>query len=314
MKAKLSLFVKTREFYLICFIVITSTILSIFSSNFFTLSNISNIFLQISGISIAAVGMTIVIITGGIDVSVGSILAFTCAIVGKLAVAGVNPVIASFVGICVGMILGMINGLFISNISIAPIIVTLGTMNLIRAIMFQVLDGKWIYSIPRGFRFIGTAKFFKFPISMWLAIILAIIFSLFLKHRRTGRHFYAIGGNKENAILCGIKVKKVEIIAYLISGFTAALAGLTYLGRTGLVQTNTGTGFELDVIAATVLGGTSVAGGKGTIIGSILGAFMVGLLKNGLILLNMPALVNGIVIGGLIIIAVAFDLNSRREG
>jgi len=214
----------------------------------------------------------------------------------------------------VGLGIGLVNGTIIAWGGIPPIIATLGMMNLIRALMFQILGGKWISGIPPSVRTIGLGKWLGIPIPMWIAAFLIAIFSYFLSYRPLGRHVYAVGNNPEAARVSGVNLKSTVVFVYALTGALAGFAGLINAARTGIVQTNTGMGFELDVIAAVVLGGTSALGGRGTIIGSLLGAFLVGIIKNGMVLLNVPALSEGLVIGVLIIISVLADIiRARRE-
>ncbi|HHV62045.1 MAG TPA: ABC transporter permease [Firmicutes bacterium] len=302
----------SREFIVFISLIILGAVLTSFSPQFLSLENISNLLLQISGITIVAVGMTMVIITGGFDVSVGSTLGLVAVIIGKAALAGVHPGFIPVIALASGSCLGAINGNLIAFGRIPPIIATLGTMNILRASIFQMLGGRWISKVPAGIRWFGISRFLGIPVPMWFAIIIALIFAYFLSRRPSGRYVYALGGNPEAANLAGINLRRVQITVYSITGALAGLAALIYVGRTGIVQTNTGVGFELDVIAAVVLGGTSTLGGKGSIVGSVAGALLVGVIKNGLILLNVPALWEGMIIGGLILMAVTVDTVRQR--
>ncbi|MGC8981966.1 MAG: ABC transporter permease, partial [Minisyncoccia bacterium] len=213
-----------------------------------------------------------------------------------------------------GGFIGLINGIIIGYGEIPPIITTLGMMNIIRALIFQVLGGRWITEIPENLRIIGIGRFLEIPISIWIAIGLIIFFSYFLRSRPLGRYIYAVGNNEEAARVSGINSRVIRLLVYAIGGILAGFSGVLYATRTGIVQTNTGMGFELDVIAAVVLGGTSIRGGKGTIVGSLLGAILVGIIKNGMVLLNVPALTEGLIIGLLIIGSVIIDLIKTQGG
>jgi len=305
--------VKRREFSVLILIGVLVVVFSIFTERFLSINNISNLLLQTAGIVTASIGMTMVIITAGIDVSVGSTMGMACAVSGLALTAGLPALLVFIVAIAVGLIIGLFNGALIAYGEIPPIIVTLGTMNLVRALMYQVLGGRWISGIPPTIRFIGLGKMLGIPISTWIAGFLIIAFTYFLNMRPLGRYIYAVGNNQEAARISGINLKTTLVFVYALTGALVGFAGLIYVARTGIVQTNTGMGFELDVIAAVVLGGTSILGGRGTVVGSLLGALLVGIIKNGMILLNVPALSEGLVIGVLIIVSVLLDLlRSKR--
>ncbi len=314
MTTNLPTILKRREFTVLGLIVILMVIFSFSTERFMSVSNLSNLMLQLAGVAISAIGMTIVIITGGIDVSVGSVLGMASVVAGKLLMAGSPVIVVILAAIATGFGIGLLNGTIISYGNVPPIIVTLGMMSMMRALMYQVLGGRWVSGIPPAIRVIGLGKWLGIPISMWIAAILIILFSYFLSSRSTGRAIYAIGNNPEAARVSGVSLSRTILIVYSLTGLLVGFAGLIYVARTGIVQTNTGSGFELEAIAAVMLGGTSVFGGKGTVIGSLLGATLVGIIKNGMVLMNVPALSEGLVIGVLILISVMIDLiRSRGE-
>ncbi|HHT09483.1 MAG TPA: ABC transporter permease [Atribacter sp.] len=314
MTANLQIVIKRREFTVLGLIVVLMVIFSLSTEKFMSVSNLSNLLLQLSGVAISAIGMTMVIITGGIDVSVGSILGMASVVAGKLLMAGSSFVVVVLSAIITGFGIGILNGIIISYGNVPPIIVTLGMMSMMRALMYQVLGGRWVSGIPPDIRIIGLGKWLGIPLSMWITAVLIILFSYFLSSRPTGRAIYAIGNNPEAARVSGVNLARTILIVYSLTGLLVGFAGLIYVARTGIVQTNTGSGFELEVIAAVMLGGTSVFGGKGTVIGSLLGAVLVGIIKNGMVLMNVPALSEGLVIGILILISVMIDLvRSRGE-
>jgi ribose transport system permease protein len=314
MTANLQIVIKRREFTVLGLIVVLMVIFSLSTEKFMSVSNLSNLLLQLAGVAISAIGMTMVIITGGIDVSVGSILGMASVVAGKLLMAGSSFVVVVLSAIITGFGIGILNGIIISYGNVPPIIVTLGMMSMMRALMYQVLGGRWVSGIPPDIRIIGLGKWLGIPLSMWITAVLIILFSYFLSSRPTGRAIYAIGNNPEAARVSGVNLARTILIVYSLTGLLVGFAGLIYVARTGIVQTNTGSGFELEVIAAVMLGGTSVFGGKGTVIGSLLGAVLVGIIKNGMVLMNVPALSEGLVIGILILISVMIDLvRSRGE-
>ncbi len=303
-----------REFTVLILIFFLSIIFSLTTAKFLSIDNLTNILFSLSPVIISAIGMTMIIITGGIDVSVGSILGMSAVISGFLLTLNTSLVFVILSALGTGGFIGLINGIIIGYGEIPPIITTLGMMNIIRALIFQVLGGRWITGIPENLRVIGIGKFLEIPISIWIAIGLIIFFSYFLRSRPLGRYIYAVGNNEEAARVSGINSRVIRLLVYSIGGILAGFSGVLYATRTGIVQTNTGMGFELDVIAAVVLGGTSIRGGKGTIVGSLLGAILVGVIKNGMVLLNVPALTEGLIIGLLIIGSVIIDLIKVRGG
>ncbi|GAK59279.1 inner-membrane translocator [Candidatus Vecturithrix granuli] len=316
MKLTKTLFERT-EFTVLTFIFLIGLFLSLATNTFLTFNNLMNILLDISGIAIASIGITMVIITGGIDVSTGAILGVTAFFVGKLVETGANPVITVFVAIVVGALLGSINGALVSYGNIPPIITTLGTMNIYRAATFTLLQGKWINLLqaPQTITPIGLGRVSGIPVPFLIALVLITIASYFLYKRATGRYIYAIGGGLEAARLAGININSVRVFIYGLTGVVVAMSSVIYVARTKIVQANTGSGFELDVIAATVLGGTSILGGKGSVVGSLLGALLVGMIKNGLTLMSrhISGFMEGMVVGTLIIVMVLIDIYRKKR-
>ncbi|MDY0094143.1 MAG: ABC transporter permease [Candidatus Vecturithrix sp.] len=316
MKLTKTLFERT-EFTVLLFIFLIGLFLSLVTNTFLTFNNIMNILLDISGIAIASIGVTMVIITGGIDVSTGAVLGVTAFFVGKLVETGANPGITVVVALVVGALLGSINGVLVSYGNIPPIITTLGTMNIYRAATFTLLQGKWINLLqaPQTITPIGLGRVSGIPVPFLLALGLIAIASYFLYKRATGRYIYAIGGGLEAARLAGININTVRVFIYGLTGVAVAMSSVIYVARTKIVQANTGSGFEMDVIAATVLGGTSILGGKGSVIGSLLGALLVGIIKNGLTLLSrhISGFMEGMVVGTLIIVMVLIDIYRKKR-
>jgi len=303
---------RKREFTVFGLIVVLAVVFSLTTERFLSMSNLTNLLLQLAGTAICAIGMTMIIITGGIDVSVGSMLGMSSVVAGKLLMGNAPVLLVVLAAMGVGLLMGLTNGSLIAYGKVPPIIVTLGMLNIIRSLLFQLLGGRWISGVPPAIRVIGLGKWLGIPISMWIAVLLILFFSYFLNSRPLGRAIYALGNNPEAARVSGVNLARTTLFVYALTGVLVGFAGLIYVARTGIVQTNTGTGFELEVIAAVVLGGTSILGGKGTVIGSLLGAFLVGIIKNGMILLNVPALSEGLVIGALILISVVIDVIRAR--
>jgi ribose/xylose/arabinose/galactoside ABC-type transport system permease subunit len=233
-------------------------------------------------------------------------------VAGKLLMMHASAPVIVVGALAAGFAVGILNGAIISYGNIPPIIVTLGTMNIIRALLFGVLGGRWVSGVPRTITPLGLGRFLTLPIPFWISLVLIALFSLFLASRSQGRAVYAMGNNADAARVSGVNLNRTNLFVYALTGTLAGIAGLIYVARTGIVQTNSGTGFELEVIAAVVLGGTSIMGGKGTLVGSLLGAALLGLIQNGMVLLNIPALSEGLVTGGLIITAVLIDIVRAR--
>jgi ribose/xylose/arabinose/galactoside ABC-type transport system permease subunit len=308
MRTTLKKVLQSREMTVLGLIIVLGFVFSITTEKFMSMDNIANVLLVLAGIAIASIGMTMVIITGGIDVSVGSILGMASVVAGKLLQMKIHNSIVVLAALGVGCVIGLLNGLIISFGNVPPIIVTLGMMSMMRALLFGVLGGRWIAGVPASIRVIGLGKFLELPIPIWIAVGLIALLSVFLLARPQGRAVYAVGNNVEAARVSGVNLHAVNLFVYVMTGLFVGLSGLIYVARTAMVQTNSGVGFELDVIAAVVLGGTSILGGKGTIIGSFLGAALIGVIKNGMVLMNVPALSEGLVIGILILVSVVIDI------
>ncbi len=299
---------RSREASVVFFIVALAVVLQSATGRFLTAANLGNVLLSSAGTAIAALGMTLVILTAGIDVSVGSNLAVVTVVVGYAAAAGWGLLPLILLGLVSGLLLGLVNGTLIAWTGMLPIIATLGTLNIYRALTFQLLGGKWISDLPPIMRPLGLGTVLEIPIAALIAFALTAAFWALTSRRALGRHIYAIGGNAEAARLAGINVNRVTFFVYGMTGMLVGMAALIYVGQTGIIQSNSGVGFELQVIAAVVLGGTSIMGGRGSVLGSLLGALLVGQIKNGLILMNISGLAEGMVSGVLILLAVGADI------
>lgn len=295
-------------------LLIFSAIISLLSPRFLTSSNLLNVFRQTSINAIIAAGMTFVILTAGIDLSVGSILGFTGAIGASLLMGGMNVYLAMLIAITVGAFAGMVNGIIITKGKVQPFIATLATMIFLRGATLVFTNGKPVAvsasQVSGVFRWIGTGKLLGIPIPIVLMIIVFIICYYVLNHTQFGRHIYAVGGNEEASLLSGVNTHKVKIWAYTISGILAAVAGIIVTSRLSSAQPTAGDGYELDAIAAVVLGGTSLIGGQGTIVGTIIGALIIGILNNALNLMDVQSYYQSIAKAVVILIAVLLD---RKE-
>ena len=280
---------------------------------FLSSDNLISVIRQFSFIAIMAIGQSLVIMTGGIDLSVGSIFAFS-SVIGCIVMVrtGQGIVAGLIIGLAVGAAFGVLNGLFITRLRLPPFISTLGTMSIARGLAFGVTGGFPVSKLPESFKFIGQGYVGSVPAPVIILIILTIIFGVFLHKAIIGRRIYAIGGNEEAARLSGIRVERIKILVYTICGAMAALSGLMTAGRLGVAQSTAGNGYEMDAIAAVIIGGASLSGGVGNIAGPVLGAAIMQVLRNGLVLTGVSAYWQQAVLGAVIIIAVAFD--KLRQG
>lgn len=293
--------------------VILFVVLSIMSPEFLTFDNLRNVALQTTVNALMAVGMTFVILTSGIDLSVGSALALTAAISAQLMVSGMNPWLASIIGLAVGAAAGFLNGLLVSYGRLAPFIVTLGTQQLFRGLTEIYTKGMPIFNLPNSFSDFGSNYIWGIPIPVYVTLAVIIVAWIVLQRTVAGRRIYALGGNEKVAHLAGVPVKRYLIWVYAISGFLAALAGLVLTSRLGSAEPTAGTGYELDAITAVVLGGTSLFGGEGTLIGTVIGALILGVIDNGLNLLNVNSFYQDAVKGVIILIAIMLDRKKASD-
>jgi len=289
-------------------LIVLMTIFSFYSDTFLTLNNLLNIANQVSMVFIIAVGMTIIIILGGIDLSAGYTAGLAGMVTAGFLSKGWNIPIAILVGICVGAFIGMFNGLVITKVGITDFIVTLATMSAAHGLIFAYTGGYPIYKdIPKSFFIIGQGRIWGIPVPVILVLIVFIIGFLLLSRFKLGTYIYATGGNKEAARLSGISVDKVKIIGYIISGVSASIAGIIMSSRLGSGQPTAGDTFLFDAIGATVLGGTNLAGGEGTLTGTLIGVCIIGVISNGLTLFNVPFYYQEVIKGLIIILAVAYN-------
>lgn len=294
-------------------LVVLVVIFSLLSSNFLTAGNMINLFRQIAINGLIAIGMTMVITTGGIDLSVGSILGLTAMVTAFLMVSGVPPVIAVLVCLALGALLGLINGFIIAQYKLQAFIVTLATMTTFRGLTYVISDGKPISNISDSslFTFIGKGDILGIPIPIFIFFIAFAIAYVVMNKTVFGRNVYATGGNEVAAELSGIDVKNTHMKVYVISGILAALAGLILISRLNSAQPTLGDGYELDAIAAVVIGGTSLTGGRGRISGTLIGILILGVISNGLNIIGVSSFYQEIVKGLIILIAVFLDRKNQ---
>ncbi len=289
---------------------------SLLEETFLNFNNILNILRQVSIVGICAVGMTFVILTGGMDLSVGSVVGLSAVSSAIMLSDGVNPIIAVAITLVFGAIIGLVNAYFINNVGIAPIIMTLGMMTILRGVAYIISNGLPVYGIPKSYLFLGQGYIAKIPIPVIIMIIVFIIGSFILSKTTFGRSVYGIGGNIEASRLSGVNVKKAIYKIYMFAGVLYALAGVILLARVNSGQPKAGDGYEMDVITACVLGGISLNGGEGRISGVIFGVLLMGTLANGMIMMNVPEFWQWVVKGAVLILAVSIDkltLKSKNQ-
>lgn len=297
-----------REFGILVALFIIITIFTAINPIYISFNNIIDIIQQSAINGLIAIGITFAILTAGIDLSVGSTFAIVIVVVGKFLISGINPILAILIGILIGFLLGVFNGFLITKLKIQPFVATLGTMSVYRGIAYIITGGWPVLNIPRNFRNLVSGRVFNIiPIPIFVLIGFAIITHILLNHTRFGTYVYSIGGNEEATRLSGVNVEKNKILAYGLVGVGAALAGLILLGRLGTGEPTAGQGYELDAIAAAAIGGTSLAGGKGSVLGTFLGAILLSALKIGLIVTGVDTFWQFIATGSIIIIAVYLE-------
>jgi ribose transport system permease protein len=298
--------------------------MTILSDNFATRDNLFNVTRQISVNLCISIGMTMVILTGGIDLSVGSILAFTGAIAAGLIKNGIEWQGANlFVGftlfgvilvaIIAGGLLGSFNGWMITKFKVPPFVATLAMLTIARGFTMLYTKGFPITQLGDSFNFIGTGWFLGIPMPVWISMVVIAWSLLFIGKTRTGRYIYAIGGNEKASLLSGVNVKRVKLVVYMIAGALSGVGGLLVTARLDSAQPNAGMGYELDSIAAVVIGGTSLSGGKGSIMGTVIGALIIGVLNNGLVLLNVSPFWQQVIKGLVILLAVIIDRLQKKD-
>ncbi len=305
------LIVRFREVGILVFIALLSLLVSLRSPAFLTVGNFENILLNISILVIVALAQTMVIITRGIDLSVGSMIGLTAMMTSFSVVAfpGMSPPVAIPLGMGLGAVLGGINGGVIAYGNVPPIIATLGTLSVYRGLVFLYSQGTWInaFEMPGWFRQLTKGTPLGLPNLVIFAIAAALIIYLFLNHTRPGRDIFAVGSNPDAARFAGIEVQRVIFTVYVISGLLCGLAGVLWASRFEAAQTNTALGFELQTVAASVVGGVNIFGGSGTVFGVILGAFLLGIIENALTLVRISPFWQLAAQGLLILLAVIVD-------
>ncbi len=288
-------------------------LLSIASPNFLTATNLSSVVRQTAVINIVALGMTIIIIAGGIDLSVGSMLALA-GLLGTMQMQAGRPIWAAMlVGIAAGTACGFANGFMTTALRINPFIVTLGTMGIFRGLALIISKGLPVHEIPPAYSFLGDGNVLGVPFVLWILLLCAVAMHVMLEYTRLGRYAFSIGSNPDAAFYAGVPVGFVTVAVYAVGGLLTGLAGMIEASRLMTGQPTGGQGYELTAIAAVVIGGGSLRGGEGSVVGTLVGAFIMGLLSNGSDLLGTNPYWQQVIIGGVIILAVSFDEVRKRR-
>ncbi|MBB3458283.1 ribose transport system permease protein [Rhizobium sp. BK313] len=304
---------QVREFNVLIALIAVGIIISLFTPYFFTTDNLMGVFRAFSLTAIMSIGMVLVIITGGIDLSVGSAMGLASLVTALCFDAALPMGICIAAGIGVGLIFGFINGVLVTVIGLPPFIATLGTLSIGRGLMYMITHGIPVTpDTPDSFAFLGQGYIGPVPVPVVLMLILMVVFAIIMRGTRFGRHIYATGGNEYAARLSGVKVDRVKLSVYVISSTIASVAGVIGFSRYLSAEPASGFGAELDVIAAAAIGGASLSGGVGSVTGAVIGAALVGVIANGVVLLNINTYAQQAITGGVILIAVSLDVLRNR--
>jgi ribose transport system permease protein len=314
-----------RKFQSLIALVVLVIILSFLSDKFFTTANGVNVLRQVAVNVCIATGMTLIVLTAGIDLSVGSVLALCGAITAGLLKNGIQfsgadlyigfTILGAILGaIIIGSLLGWFNGFVITKFKVPPFVATLAMLTIARGLTMLYTEGHPISNLGDSFAYIGAGSFIGIPVPVWIAILVVLVATFITRKTKLGRYIYAIGGNETAAKLSGIRINRVKITVYSLGAALAAIGGIIVTSRLDSAQPNAGISYELDAIAAVVIGGTSLNGGKGSIWGTVIGAVIIGVLNNGLVLLNVSPFWQQVVKGGVILLAVIIDkIGDKKE-
>ncbi|MEF9973590.1 MAG: ABC transporter permease [Clostridia bacterium] len=303
---------KTTTIFLV--LVAMCLALGLANKSFFLYENLASVARAASYTAILAIGELLVILICGIDLSVGAICGLSAVTAAMLvSQAGLPLIVAISAALLVGCLMGMINGMLVVGLKLPPFIATMGTTQIITSVALLLTNGKPVLGLGADFLFIGQAKVLGLPVATWILIVIAGLFSLFLTRTVTGRRLYALGGGEEAARFSGINTIKLKVITYIISGFMASVCGVILCARMGSAQGATGSGYEMDAIASCVIGGASMAGGEGNVSGTIIGAAIMCVIRNALVMLSVSTYWQSMIIGFIIIAAVMIDQLRRAS-
>lgn len=305
--------VQREELGITLVLILVCLCFSLTTKSFATIENVALVVRQFSIVGIMAVGMFFVISGGGIDLSIGAILAVSATVVAQTLKMGIPTILSIVLGLIVGGLLGMFNGLVVTKLRIREIIATLGMAYVLRGSLLFIAGAKWITNLPESFTFIGQGFLAGIPVPIYILTIVVLGAHLFSGFTPIGRQVKAVGGNVKAAALSGVNVERIKVMTFLLGGLAAGIGGILFAARMGSIQTNAGTGMEFQVIGSALIGGATFSG-EGSPLGAVLGAALLGVLSNGLVLLGVSVFLEGVVVGSLIIIATVVNiLRSRYE-
>ncbi|MFB4167383.1 ABC transporter permease [Virgibacillus sp. JSM 102003] len=304
---------KQREFRTFLFLVTLFVLVGLINSDFLSFKNLYNSLQSSLLYIVLSIGMTFVLLTGRIDISVGGILGLSAAVSGIILRDGGSIIVAVIVAILVGGFVGLLNGLGTTKLKIPSFIMTLGMLGITRVVQVIYTDGLWVENLPVSFKQISQIDVFGVNLLSLIVIATVILIHLYLSKTKKGRYFKAVGDNEEGAVLLGIPVKRYVILSFIISGVCSAVAGLIFASQIGFISTNAGSGIEMTVIAATVLGGVSLSGGIGSVIGAGIGAIIITSINSALVFMKVPAFWNDAISGSLLITIVVIDSLLARK-
>jgi ribose/xylose/arabinose/galactoside ABC-type transport system permease subunit len=296
----------------LAFLAVLLVAFTLANDRFLTASNLESIVDSVAVLGVIALAVNQVILCGEIDISTGSMLGLCAIAAGAVALSTGGILLPLLTGVAVGGLAGALNGALVTLGRIPAIIVTLGMLYALRGVILLVTGGTWITGVPEATRFLGTGKVLGISVPVIILFGLFLVMELVNRHSTWGRNVFAVGGNRVAARFAGLSVNRVRFLAFALVGVFVGIASLIYVGRAGSVQTNTGVGLELQAVAAVVIGGTGISGGRGSSLAALTGAVLIGVILNGLILLGVPGIWQDAVLGGLILLAVATDVLRRR--
>ena len=294
------------------FLAVLVAAFTLASDKFLSATNLEAILVSVAVLGTVALAVNQVILCGEIDISTGSMMGLCAVAAGAVAVSYGGLILPLLAGVAVGALAGAVNGFLVTVGRIPSIIVTLGMLYALRGVILLVTGGTWITGIPESARVLGTGSILGIGYPVILLFVLFLIVELVSRHSTWGRNVFAVGGNRRAARFAGLPINRVRFLAFVLVGVFVGIASVVYLGRAGSVQTNTGTGLELQAVAAVVIGGTSISGGRGSSLAALTGAVLIGVILNGLVLLGVPGIWQQAVLGALILLAVATDVLRRR--
>lgn len=307
---------RVAEYVIVFAIILEAVVFAVIAPQFLSVPNLVNVALSIAITGILSVGMTAVILTGGIDLSVGSVTALAGVVSAMIAAAGGNAgavVLGALAAVGVGLAVGVFNGVMVAQFRVPPFVATLAMLTICRGLAFIVTGGRSVGDLPEGFGLLGRRLVLGMPVPVVLMLLVFAAGWFVLRRMKFGRYVYAVGGNREASFLAGINVKRVTLLVYVLNGLLVGLAGVVLASRLGAGVPNAGLQYELDVIAAVVVGGTSLNGGRGSVIGTLWGAVFIGVLNNGLNLARIDPYTQRIALGVVILLAVLADQINKPQ-